>query len=394
MSDRGKERRARGDGALYQDVVTGRWIGKLDLGRGPDGRRRQRKVIGRTKSEVSRRLRELRKQAGQGVEVGRQAPRVEQVVNDWFAKAAVERKSEATLARLRRRLDQHIIPGVGHHRIDQLRADAIEVWLEREAARGQARATLQQYRGDLRQVLKWALARDLVVRNAAEAAHIPHGARDAVEKRAFTWDELDALYSALDDDRMGPYFVVLAELGLRNQEADALAWADVDLEGRRVQIHRAMKRGDGGVPIGIGALKAARTSRPSRLSQVAVAALRRQRARQAIERMAVGELWSNDDRWVDLVFTTELGTPLNPSNVRRAFRSACRRAGVRELTPYEAGRHTTASLMIDAGATPTQVAAQLGHRSTRMLERHYQHRVAEEVSTAADVMDARRSSMA
>lgn len=93
-----------------------------------------------------------------------------------------------------------------------------------------------------------------------------------MEKRAFTWEELDSLYAVLDDDRMGPYFTVLAELGLRNQEADALSWT-VFLEGRRVRIHRAVKRGEGGVPIGIGALKAARTSRPSKLSGVAGAAL-------------------------------------------------------------------------------------------------------------------------
>lgn len=61
--------------------------------------------------------------------------------------------------------------------------------------------------------------------------------------RAFTWDELDALYEALAGDRMGPYFVVLTELGRRTQEADALSWLDVDLDGRRADIHRAMQPG-------------------------------------------------------------------------------------------------------------------------------------------------------
>lgn len=340
---------------------------------------------------MSRRLRELRKQADVGVDVDKRPPTLAQVIADWFGKSAVERKSETTLPRLRRRLDQHLLPALGHHRIDQLRTGHVERWLEQEAAHGQAKATLQQYRGDLRQILKWAVARDLVPRNVADAAHIPHSAPEATEKRAFTWDELDALYEALSNDRMGQYFVVLTELGLRNQEADALSWLDVDLDGRRANIHRAMKRGDGGVPLGIGDLKVARSSRPVRLSEVAVMALRRQRAQQAAERLAAGPYWSRDERWVELVFTSELGTPMHPSNVRRAFRVACRRAGVPELTPYEAGRHTAASLMIDAGASPTQVAAQLGHRSTRMLERHYQHRVADEVTTAADVMDRRRA---
>jgi integrase len=197
--------------------------------------------------------------------------------------------------------------------------------------------------------------------------------------------------------------VVLAELGLRNQEADALAWADVLDEHRepvdwraepapaRIFLHRAMKRGDGGAPIGINDLKVKHTARPLALSDVAVEALRRRRVEQAAERLGAGVAWTRDERWTDLVFTTEVGTPLHPSNVRRAFRAACRRAEVPELTPYEAGRHTNASLLVDGGATLMQVANQLGHRTTRMLERHYAHRVADEVTTAADVMNRRRN---
>ena len=86
--------------------------------------------------------------------------------------------------------------------------------------------------------------------------------------------------------------------------------------------------------------------------------------------------------------------------MRRALRAAIRRANddpeldpeatpelviPSDFTPYEFGRHTAASLAVDAGASPYEVADLLGHTTTRMLDRHYRHRVDEIVDTAAKI---------
>ena len=90
---------------------------------------------------------------------------------------------------------------------------------------------------------------------------------------------------------------------------------------------------------------------------------------------------------------------MHPSNVRRTLAAAIKRANDEShsethsgtlpippnLTPYEVGRHTAASLLVDAGASPYQVADQLGHSSTRMLDRHYRHRISDVIETAAAV---------
>ena len=130
--------------------------------------------------------------------------------------------------------------------------------------------------------------------------------------------------------------------------------------------------------------------------------------RHAAERRPAGALWTDDERWGDVVFTSETGTPMHPSNVRRSLTAAIKRANVAieqanavlavddaasepeplipaDFTPYEFGRHTAASLLVDAGASPYQVADQLGHTTTRMLDRHYRHRITEIVETAAAI---------
>lgn len=397
-----KARRPRGDGAVYQE--NGRWIGQLDLGRDATGKRRRRKVSGRTKSEVTKRMTELRREIDRGVDVSRRSPTVAEVATDWLSKAAPARRSEATMERLRRRIDQHLVPGVGHRRLDQLRVDDVEAWLQAEAERGQSIRTIQDYRSDLRQVLNWAQRRDLVVRNVAAIAELP-AAKPTKEKRSLTEAQKARLLDALEGDRLGSYFTVIVELGLRPQELDALRWDSI--AGDVVAIHSAMKRRENGDALGIGETKTAGSRRNLRLTVRAAAAMRRRRADQAAERLLAGRAWTDDDRWVDLAFTSEVGTPMSPSNVRRSFTKSVTRANVAisaaneellaadpdatpespipaDFTPYEL-RHTAASLLVDAGASAYAVADQLGHTTTRMLDRHYRHRVADVIDTAARI---------
>lgn len=68
---------------------------------------------------MTKRLRELRLEAAQGTDLAVRPPTVAELVGEWRTKAAPSKKSAATLARLDRRLRQHVIPGVGRHRIDK-----------------------------------------------------------------------------------------------------------------------------------------------------------------------------------------------------------------------------------------------------------------------------------
>jgi len=100
--------------------------------------------------------------------------------------------------------------------------------------------------------------------------------------------------------------------------------------------------------------------------------------------LAVGEAWVANG----LVFTTEVGTPFDPSNLRRATRRLTAKAGVPSLSPNEMGRHSAASLLYDAGVPLDVIADLLGHTSTRRLEQHYRHRVRPSMSAHVGPMEA------
>ncbi len=384
MSGDATTRRPRGEGTIFHDEERQRWMGQIELRRGADGRRRRRKVTGRTRAEVARKLRELRRAEDRGLDLGRQAPTVSQASRDWLCKAASVRKAPSTLSRIVPRVERDIIPALGAIRLDQLRPEDIEDWLAREAAGGKAKRTIADYRQTLCEILTWCERRRLIAWNPARVAELPRHARPPLERRTLTPNQVTALLAALDRERLGPYFTLLLLCGLRPGEADALAWTDINFEACNIHISKALQRGDGGRPLLIGPTKT-KGSRTLAMPAAVVNALQRQRRQQADDQRLVGAAYSST--WAGVVFLTEVGTPLHPSNVRRTFHAVCDRAGLPRFTPYEM-RHTTASLLIAAGVQPFEVADVLGHTDLRMLERHYRHRVDAVVRGAVTAMDA------
>jgi len=108
-------------------------------------------------------------------------------------------------------------------------------------------------------------------------------------------------------------------------------------------------------------------------------ALRRHRTLQIAERVKVGALWSNPD---DLVFTTTVGGPIDPNNLRRTFAGITESVGLGHWHPHEL-RHSAASIMSAAGVPLERIADVLGHDGTRMTAQIYRHAVAPTIDDAA-----------
>ena len=70
----------------------------------------------------------------------------------------------------------------------------------------------------------------------------------------------------------------------------------------------------------------------------------------------------------------QLGTPIDPSNLRRTISDLATLADVGHLAPNEL-RHSAASLLVEAGVPLQQVADMLGHKDIRMLAQTYRHKI-------------------
>jgi integrase len=87
-----------------------------------------------------------------------------------------------------------------------------------------------------------------------------------------------------------------------------------------------------------------------------------------------------------LVFTTEIGTPLEPRNVLRRFELLEERAGLRGVTLHTL-RHSAASFLLAAGTHTKVVQEHLGHSSYAITADIYSHVGPAQQREAADRLD-------
>ncbi len=110
-------------------------------------------------------------------------------------------------------------------------------------------------------------------------------------------------------------------------------------------------------------------------------ALRRRRDEQAREATRAGEAWHHSG----LVFTSSLGTPVDPRNFHRYFKERSVAAGVPEI-PVHSTRRTCASLLVELDVHP---------RVTMQILRHSQIAVTMNIyAQVAPASHPRRSSQA
>jgi integrase len=94
-----------------------------------------------------------------------------------------------------------------------------------------------------------------------------------------------------------------------------------------------------------------------------------------------GALWQDHG----LVFTSDVGTPIDPDNFSHAFSRLCESAGLGHWHPHEL-RHSGASLMLAHG-TPLHVVSEvLGHASSAITKDVYGHLVEGDKRAAAESM--------
>ncbi len=174
--------------------------------------------------------------------------------------------------------------------------------------------------------------------------------------------------------------------GLRTEEARAVRWDHLDLDGDSeanppvppsVAVWRSVRTH--------GDTKTAKSRRTLALPQAVVDALRARQELQDKDRAKAGDLWQEHG----LVFTTAIGTPLDASNVRKQFRAVCRTSKIGEdWTPREL-RHTFVSLMSEGGMSVEEIARLVGHSSTTVTERVYRSELRPVLRSGAEAMDLR-----
>ena len=281
---------------------------------------------------------------------------------------------------------------IGSHRADKLTPELVEKAFAGLAESGRvgsgkpaSRSTLIKLRSVLGKALDYGLRRQLVIRNVARVVELPVTARRTEPGRSLTVDQANVLLEVTTDDRLHALWRLMLMLGLRPGEATGLTWSDIDLKNHIIHVRRSLKLERGQLVV-TDTLKTTRSRRSLKADPAVIDTLRRHKKQQASQQLAVGSAWSNPD---DLVFTTSVGGPIDPNNLRRMFARSTENAGLGRWHPHEL-RHSTASILSAAGVPLERIADVLGHDGTRMTL-VYRHAVSPTIDDAAIMGDVLRS---
>jgi len=366
-------RRGNGEGSIFQ-LPDGRWRGAIFLGY-RNGKPHRKYITRRTRTEVATELGRLLEAHRRGQLVTTDSITVREWFNTYLEQVAKPKLRPRTFERYVSDVERHILPALGRYRLDKLRPAHLVALYNAKRAEGLSDRSVHHIHAVIRRALNVAVKWQLIHINPATLVDAPR-ISDSREITPLTADQARRLVEAAKGDRLEARWLVGLALGLRQGETLGLWWDDIELDDGILQVRRALQRQPGRGLV-FTSLKTARSRRTIPLPPPLVEALKQHRTRQDAERGTAGNLWQASP----CVFTTPLGTPIDPRNDYRSFKRLLARAGLPPIRLHDL-RHTAASLLL-AQHVPARVVMEiLGHSQIALTMNTYSH-VAPEVSREA-----------
>jgi len=378
-----KRRRQQGTGALYR-TSAGLWRGAVDLGYGPDGKRRRKVVSGKDRNDVTRRLNALRAQVAAHQDVATAAPTAAEWFTTWLDEVAASRVRPRTLDTYRGYVDRYIAPTLGKRKLDAIRPEHIRQVHAAITGAGLSTTTARQ-------------AHAIIVRAFADARREGHPCLDVADRMspppraastrgALTADEAVTFLRSTAGDPLWPRWAMAFLTGARQGECLGLEWDRVDFDRLSLDLawqlqrlpHRhgcdpaCGRRRAGNCPDRVLAVPPGFEARPTDAPSLYLTRPKSRAGKRRVPMVpALAEALSRMPHDGPLVFTRPNGLPIDPKDDSAAWHAALDAAGLPKV-PLHAARHTTATLLRNARADQRTIMAIMGHASEAVLV-GYQH---------------------
>lgn len=377
-------RRTRGTGTI-QRQRDGSYIARTA------GRERAGRFAARPDAEAA--LDAWNAQIGRGVNPNDSRQKVRDFAVTWLTEVVAPHKTPRTLEFYTRHVG-YATTHLGDYALETVTTRLIEQTLGKLATAGLSPRSVEHVRAVLRNMLNVALRWGLIGDNpAARAPRVDVPARG---ERALSAPQVAVLLAAARGDRLEALYHVALTLGLRRGELLGLRWSDIDWTaqtatvaqqvgegpGRRIQIIPYVKSADGRRVLPIGSDLLARLR--ERQSDDAVEA---QIAQQRATCAAINAGWPVPlVRWNphDLVFCSDAGTLIQPSNLNRRFAALVEHtnAQTRRRAAAEGWqKETTAALLLPAQTSPHT----LRHTALTDLAAHGEAKAVQSIAGHADI---------
>lgn len=366
---------ANGEGGIRKRP-DGRYEARFTL---PDGRRRS--ICGKTREEVSTAMTAALDARNKGLPVAVDGKQTVKTYLEGWLEAIEANVRPKTYAGYESYCRLHTIPMLGKVKMVKLTPQQLQALYSKKIGAGMSPTTANHMHAMIHKALDQAVRWGVVARNVADLVDPPKVKRQ--EMKVLSGEQPRAFLEAASGDRLEALYVLAVTTGMRQGELLALRWRDVDLEDGTLRVTATMQR-ISKKGIGPSEPKTAGSRRQIALTGMAVAALRRHRARQAEERLHAGAMWQDGD----LVFCNHYGRPIEASNLtRRSFHPLLEKAGLPSVRFHDL-RHTAATLLLRKKVPVKVVSEMLGHSQVGITLNIYAHVLPDMQREATAAMEA------
>lgn len=237
------------------------------------------------------------------------------------------------------------------------------------------------YLSIIHRVFRYAVLIDIIPANPLDKVIKPKSKPISKRDNYLSKDELKALLEITRDASLtyfGPLVHLLSYTGLREGEALALKWSDIDFENKQLSVTKTATRNHWKQIIQTPKTK--NSIRTISIDDATLSVLKKWRKDQIKIYFRNGKHFEGDDNFV---FTNENADWVDAQNFTRYFKKTLKRHGMKVITPHGL-RHTHASLLFAAGVEPKNISDRLGHSTIKITLDLYTHIADEQRTDAID----------
>ncbi|MDL2287944.1 site-specific integrase [Oscillospiraceae bacterium OttesenSCG-928-F05] len=283
----------------------------------------------------------------------------------WYREFAAGTLKPSSKANYHNCIQKHLIPRFGHLPLnglttvfaqtnftDMVTGNIIE---EREPL---AASTVVKCRNIINAAMRQAMEMGMIQANPIERTKPPRIENTSIEM--FSAEEQDKFVNALVGNRLEAFFLTALGTGFRRGELLGLEWDCIDFNNKLITVKSTVNRiqdiKNGGTNIIISSPKSVASRRTIPLVDTLIPVLKQHKKVQDTEKVFAGSAWMDNN----IVFSTSIGTYLEPRNINREMKKICAKANINPISVHGL-RHSFASRLIEQGVHIKFVAEYLGH---------------------------------